>query len=162
MRFLTFSSFFFEILTNVNFLPIFILIIGNDKNYMKVIFPTSAVSVLNVIANVGLIAFMFIVGLELDPQLIKKNVRKSVIVSSSSRGGWVDDVTDEVYRLFFCLFWGLIHVKISVTAMICPFALGLAASVPIYQQLVPPSVRYSSFLLFIAVALSITAVRTFP
>lgn len=42
--------------------------------------------------------------------------------------------------------------------MVAPFALGAAAAVLVYNKLIPDNVQFSSFLLFVAVALSITAV----
>lgn len=89
-------------------------------------FPPTSITTLNVLANVGLIIFMFLVGLELDPTLLRRNAKNSIFI--------------------------------SVTAMIFPFCLGLASSVAVYDELIPKTVPYSSFLLFVAVALSITAV----
>jgi hypothetical protein len=51
-------------------------------------------------------------------------------------------------------------VEISITAMIFPFALGIGSAALIYDKLIPHSTDFASFLLFVAVALSITAVST--
>eukprot|EP01111_Echinosteliopsis_oligospora_P016677 TRINITY_DN7013_c0_g1_i1.p1 TRINITY_DN7013_c0_g1~~TRINITY_DN7013_c0_g1_i1.p1 ORF type:complete len:753 (+),score=196.67 TRINITY_DN7013_c0_g1_i1:68-2260(+) len=106
-------------------------VFGKIPHFTETIFPTqsthvfNSVNTLNVFANVGLIAFMFLVGLELDAQLLRRNVKKSVII--------------------------------SISAMIGPFVLGLASSVAVYNVLIPSTTRFTNFLLFVAVALSITA-----
>ena len=48
---------------------------------MDTIFPTASINIFNVIANVGLILFMFMVGLEIDTKLMSKNVGSALIIS---------------------------------------------------------------------------------
>jgi Kef-type K+ transport system membrane component KefB/nucleotide-binding universal stress UspA family protein len=92
---------------------------------MSVLFPTSSMPVLKMLSQVGLILFMFLVGLELDPKLLKGRGHSSVAISHSS--------------------------------IIVPFALGAAAALWLYPILSAPEVPFSSFVLFMGVAMSITA-----
>jgi hypothetical protein len=119
---------------------------GKIPAFEHTIFPTSSLSTFGVFANIGLIVFMFLVGLELDSRLLTKNARNSIIVSLS------DMPVPCRSRMWFD------GNDISVVAMVAPFGLGLAASIPIYNNFIPATVRFTSFLLFVAVALSITAV----
>ncbi|KAM9953701.1 hypothetical protein ACTFIR_008792 [Dictyostelium discoideum] len=49
------------------------------------VFPAgSSIQTLNVIANIGLIFFMFMIGLEVDASILKKNLKASMIISLSS------------------------------------------------------------------------------
>jgi len=50
----------------------------------KVLVPPDAIAPLSVIANIGVVLFMFLVGLELDPSLLQKRTRASVAISASS------------------------------------------------------------------------------
>jgi len=99
---------------------------GYVTGWTEFIFPASATNTLNVFANWALILFMFLVGLELDFHLLKRNIRKSI--------------------------------AISLTAIIAPFCLGLLSSLAIYKLEVDnKKVSYGTFLIFVGVALSITA-----
>lgn len=91
----------------------------------EAIFPASSMGLLGVLSQVGLILFMFLVGLELDPKLLKGRAHTSVAISH--------------------------------TSIIMPFALGGLLSYYLYPRLSSPSVRFSSFTLFMGVAMSITA-----
>jgi len=111
-----------EVLTGVILGP---SVFGYIPNYLDTIFPTHSLPIFNVFANFGLIIFMFLVGLELDTGLLKKNLRKALVI--------------------------------SIASIVVPFALGLASSYLIYIRLIDPAVSFASFLLFIGVAMSITA-----
>ncbi len=92
---------------------------------MEWVFPAQSMSVLKMLSQVGLILFMFLIGLELDPKLLKGRGHASVVISH--------------------------------TSIIVPFALGAGAALWLYPRLSEPSVPFSSFVLFMGVAMSITA-----
>ncbi len=92
---------------------------------LTALFPSTSMPVLKMLSQVGLILFMFLIGLELDPKLLKGR--------------------------------GHASVAISHTSIIVPFALGSAAALWLYPRLSEPSVPFSSFVLFMGVAMSITA-----
>ncbi|MBZ4419787.1 cation:proton antiporter [Myxococcus sp. RHSTA-1-4] len=93
---------------------------------MGALFPAESMPVLTMLSQVGLVLFMFLIGLELDPRLLKGR--------------------------------GHASVAISHTSIIVPFALGAgAAALWLYKSLSDPSVPFSSFVLFMGVAMSITA-----
>lgn len=49
-----------------------------------VLFPTTSIGLLSIVAQVGLVLFMFLVGLELDFNLLRGRGRASVVISNSS------------------------------------------------------------------------------
>ena len=53
-------------------------------NVFAFIFPPSSISNLHFLSQVGLILFMFIVGMELDMQILKRQSKAAVIISHSS------------------------------------------------------------------------------
>jgi Kef-type K+ transport system membrane component KefB len=98
----------------------------------KYLFPPDIVPLLGPAADIGLAFFMFMVGLELDTSLIEGRVRRAAVISNAS--------------------------------VVLPFALGVLAGVALYPhvgvgELIPgvPPPNELSFVLFIGVAMSITA-----
>lgn len=89
------------------------------------LFPRSSMSLLGLMSQVGLVLFMFLVGLEFDHKLLRGRGHTSVVISHSS--------------------------------IIAPFALGALAALYLYPRLSDPAVPFSSFTLFMGVAMSITA-----
>jgi len=98
-------------------------LLGSDISAL--ILPPSIAPFLGIIAQLGVILYMFLVGLELNPTLIQH--RASAIVTTS-------------------------HASI-----IMPFLLGALLALPLYPQLSNSNVSFTSFALFIGVAMSITA-----
>jgi Kef-type K+ transport system membrane component KefB len=92
---------------------------------MEMLFPASSMPVLKMLCQVGLILFMFLIGLKLDPKLLEGKGHASIIISH--------------------------------TSIVVPFALGSGAALWLYPRLSDPSVPFTSFLLFMGVAMSITA-----
>ncbi|MBN1209758.1 MAG: cation:proton antiporter [Myxococcaceae bacterium] len=92
---------------------------------MQALFPASSLPALHMLSQVGLVLFMFLVGLELDARRLKGR--------------------------------GHVSVVIGHTSLIVPFALGAAAALWLYPRLAEPAVPLTSFILFMGVAMSITA-----
>jgi Kef-type K+ transport system membrane component KefB/nucleotide-binding universal stress UspA family protein len=89
------------------------------------LFPRESLAALQLLSQIGLILFMFLVGLEFDTGLLRGRGRASVVISH--------------------------------TSIIVPFGLGALIALYLYPRLSPPSVPFSSFTLFMGVAMSITA-----
>ncbi|THV05519.1 hypothetical protein K435DRAFT_834857, partial [Dendrothele bispora CBS 962.96] len=56
-------------------------VMGRIPGFRNAIFPEQGMTLLNLTANIGLVLFLFIVGLEIDTRLIKKNVKASASIS---------------------------------------------------------------------------------
>lgn len=87
--------------------------------------PADAAPLLGVISQLGVILYMFLVGLELDLTVLRSTVS--------------------------------ITVAIACASIIVPFALGAGLSGVIFAELAPAGVPFTSFMLFVGVAMSITA-----
>ena len=93
--------------------------------FSAAVFPKEAMPLLAMLSQVGLILFMFLVGLEFDAKLLRGR--------------------------------GHAAVAISHTSIIVPFALGAVLAHHLYPRLSSPDVPFTSFTLFMGVAMSITA-----
>ena len=89
------------------------------------LFPKESLGNLQFLSQIGLILFMYIVGMELDLSVLRKKAHDAVVISHAS--------------------------------IIIPFALGIGLSYFIYREFAPDGVQFTSFALFIAIAMSITA-----
>ncbi|KIC64359.1 cation:proton antiporter [Chryseobacterium taiwanense] len=89
------------------------------------LFPKESLGNLQFLSQIGLILFMYIVGMELDLSVLRKKAHDAVVISHAS--------------------------------IIIPFALGIGLSYFIYQEFAPQGIQFTSFALFIAIAMSITA-----
>jgi Kef-type K+ transport system membrane component KefB len=87
--------------------------------------PASVAPYLSVIAQLGVILFMFLIGLELNLGVLKNRMRATVVIS---------------------------HAGILI-----PFALGAALALLLYPRLSSRDVPFTSFALFLGVAMAITA-----
>ncbi|RDX76324.1 Cation/H(+) antiporter 15, partial [Mucuna pruriens] len=56
-------------------------VIGRNQNFSNTIFPLKSVMVIETMANVGLIYFLFLVGLEMDISIIKRTGKKTVSIA---------------------------------------------------------------------------------
>lgn len=56
-------------------------VISRIPGFTDAIFPASSMTVLNVVAQIGLVLFMYVVGLELDFSIMRRNLRKSFLIS---------------------------------------------------------------------------------
>ncbi|XWS48855.1 hypothetical protein CRYUN_Cryun13aG0112500 [Craigia yunnanensis] len=99
-------------------------VLGRSKGYLQAIFPPKSLTVLDTLANIGLIFFLFLAGLEIDPKALRRT--------------------------------GKTALAIAVTGIGLPFALGIGSSF-LLQATISKGVNASAFLVFMGVALSITA-----
>lgn len=100
-------------------------VMGRIPNFQATVFPTQSLPFLNLIATIGLIFFLFQVGLEVDLRIVKRDWKQSV--------------------------------SIAVAGMALPFGLGAAVSVGLYKLQNEGDVSFVSFVLFLGVAMAITA-----
>lgn len=56
-------------------------VMGRIPNFKSTIFPDASMPLLSLTANIGLILFLFLVGLEIDVRLIKRNAKASAAIS---------------------------------------------------------------------------------
>jgi Kef-type K+ transport system membrane component KefB len=56
-------------------------VLGNIPGFTEAIFPKSSLPFLSLISNIGLILYLFLVGLELDPKVFFGDIRKSLVIS---------------------------------------------------------------------------------
>jgi Kef-type K+ transport system membrane component KefB len=89
------------------------------------VLPASVAPFLNVIAQIGVILYMFLVGLELDPKLLRNRGHATVAISHAS--------------------------------ILAPFLMGAGLALVLFPTLSPGNTSFTSFSLFIAVSMSITA-----
>lgn len=93
--------------------------------FSSFLFPVQSLGNLQFLSQIGLILFMFIVGMEIDINVLKNKAHDAVVISHAS--------------------------------IIVPFSLGMGLAYFIYQSFAPAGVPFSSFGLFIGIAMSITA-----
>src|SRR5947209_6957807 len=89
------------------------------------VLPPAVAPYLGVIAQLGVILYMFLVGLELNPSVLRERAHTTVAISHAS--------------------------------IVAPFLLGAALALVLYPRLSSSDVSFTSFALFVGVAMSITA-----
>lgn len=98
--------------------------IGRNEKFLNMVFPKKSITVLDTLANVGLLFFLFLVGLELDMRAIRRTGHKAL--------------------------------GIALCGITLPFVLGIGTSFAL-RATVSKGAEPISFLVFMGVALSITA-----
>ncbi|HTG65453.1 MAG TPA: cation:proton antiporter [Flavobacterium sp.] len=93
--------------------------------FSAALFPKESLGNLQFLSQIGLIFFMFVIGMELDLKVLKNKAHDAVVISHAS--------------------------------IVIPFALGLTLAFFIYPIFAPMGVEFSSFGLFMGIAMSITA-----
>jgi Kef-type K+ transport system membrane component KefB len=87
--------------------------------------PADVAPYLSVIAHLGVILYMFVVGIDFNADLLRSKAQAALAISHAS--------------------------------ILIPFLLGSALALYLYEPLAPSGVSFTSFALFIAVALAVTA-----
>ena len=92
---------------------------------MASLFPSAVSPVLGILAQIGVILYMFLIGLELNSGLLKSKAHVTVAISHAS--------------------------------IVAPFLLGSFLALFVFEKYAPAGVSFTSFALFLGVAMSITA-----
>jgi len=100
-------------------------VMGRIPNFTFRIFPKTSIPIFTLTANVGLVFFLFLIGLEIDIRVIRRNARAAF--------------------------------AISAVGLVIPLGMGALLALPLYNQFVDESVKKGYFILFVAVAIGITA-----
>lgn len=101
-------------------------VMGRIPGFTAHIFPMNSIPVLTLTSTIGLVFFLFLVGLEVDVRILRRDAKSSL--------------------------------SISLAGMVLPFGLGVGLAVGLYHEFVDKTkVNFSHFLLFVGVAVAITA-----
>jgi len=93
----------------------------------KAVFPDQSIQYLNALSQVGVIFFLFLIGLELDPKLLRNRGRAAIVISNAS----------------------------IIAPFLAGAALAVYLYLPLFSSL--PTVRITSAALFMGAAMSVTA-----
>ncbi|CEP61056.1 Kha1p LALA0_S02e05754g [Lachancea lanzarotensis] len=104
--------------------------LGQIPHYTNTIFPKASVTGLNLVANLGIILFMFFLGLEVDVRFIKNHARTAF--------------------------------SVGLATLTVPFGFGCLFAIPLYNTYMKnveseQGIKFTVFMVFIAVSLSVTA-----
>lgn len=93
--------------------------------YSAMLFPAASLGNLQFLSQIGLILFMYVIGMELDLSVLRNKAKDAVVISHAS--------------------------------IIIPFTMGIILAYFVYNRFAPEGVSFSSFGLFMGIAMSITA-----
>ncbi|MBP1645883.1 MAG: cation/H(+) antiporter [Bacteroidetes bacterium] len=93
--------------------------------FSNFLFAKDSLGGLQILSQVGLVLFMFVIGMELNLKVLKNTAYEATVISHAS--------------------------------IIIPFALGIGLAYYLYPSFAPENIPFSSFSLFIGIAMSITA-----
>ncbi|WP_298142870.1 cation:proton antiporter [Flavobacterium sp.] len=93
--------------------------------FFETLFPVASLANLKFLSQIGLILFMYVIGMELDLNALRNKANDAVVISHAS--------------------------------IIFPFALGTGLAYFIFTDYAPEGIAFSSFALFLGIAMSITA-----
>ncbi|EDO15458.1 hypothetical protein Kpol_463p7 [Vanderwaltozyma polyspora DSM 70294] len=105
-------------------------VFGQIPNYTNTVFPKESIPGLNLTSNLGIILFMFFLGLEVDTEFIKKHIKTAL--------------------------------SIGIISLAFPFGCGCLLAIPLFhtyanQDPTARHVKFTVFMVFIAVSISVTA-----
>lgn len=103
----------------------YLTVMGRIPGFTQAIFPPESIPLLALTSNIGITLFLFLVGLEVDVRLMRRNSKAAAFISA--------------------------------LGLIVPLGLGAAIAVPLYHTFIPNTVNFGYFILFVAVAVGITA-----
>lgn len=123
--------------------------LGRIPGFTKHIFPSDSLPFLSLVANIGLVLFLFLVGLEIDGKVIKRNARLSAAIAF---GGMVlpfglgSAFSMAIYKKFvdpsiqFTHFLLFVGVAFSITAfpVLCRILTGTSAKWDIIMFFIHP------------------------
>jgi Kef-type K+ transport system membrane component KefB len=116
--------------------------LGQVSSFQLSIFPVASIKYIDLVATVGLVLYLFVIGLELDPKLLYKNGKVCACAECAR----------------CVVHYYLQHtVFISICGIALPFVIGLAIAPILYSELMPKTVHFTPFAVFLGVSMSITA-----
>ncbi|OAY83102.1 Cation/H(+) antiporter 15, partial [Ananas comosus] len=99
-------------------------VMGRAQKWGENVFPQRSLLTLETVAHLGLLYFLFLVGVEMDVVIIRRSGKKALVIAAAG--------------------------------MALPFCIGTATSF-VFRHHIAKNVHQASFLLFLGVALSVTA-----